>query len=106
MTISKKLYGGFSASLLITVVIGLVSMRNLGNLGNSLTDVATNKSRNLYLTGDVNNLTSDILGSARGINARAHMNDAKEIARLRGVIETESARVLKEGGEFAETASP
>ncbi|WP_263376062.1 HAMP domain-containing methyl-accepting chemotaxis protein [Granulicella aggregans] len=107
MTISKKLYAGFGASLVITIAIGLVSMRNLGTLGDSLTDVATNKARNLYLAGDVNNLTSDILGSARGINARAHMNDAKEIARLRGVIETESARVLKEGGEFvANAASP
>jgi len=105
MTISKKLYAGFGASLVITVAIGVVSMRNLGTLGDSLTDVATNKARNLYLAGDVNNLTSDILGSARGINARAHMNDAKEIARLRGVVETESARVLKEGGEFVENAA-
>jgi methyl-accepting chemotaxis protein/methyl-accepting chemotaxis protein-1 (serine sensor receptor) len=105
MTISKKLYAGFSASLFITVAIGLVSMRNLGVLGDSLTDVATNKARNLYLSGDINNLTSDILGSTRGINARAHMNDAKEIERLRGVIQAESARVLTEGEEFVKTAS-
>lgn len=100
MTISKKLYTGFSAALFISLVIGLFSMHNLSTLGEMTTTLATTKARNLYLAGDINNLTSDILGSCLGMNLRAHMNDPSEIDRLHEVATTELARLNKDSEEL------
>jgi methyl-accepting chemotaxis protein/methyl-accepting chemotaxis protein-1 (serine sensor receptor) len=100
MTISKKLYLGFGVASLISLIMGLVSMRNLSVLGEKTTRLATTKARNLYLSGDVNNLSSDILGSGRGMNLRAHMNDPSEVNRLHEVAVTEIDRMKKEAEEF------
>jgi len=107
MTISKKLYLGFGVALIISLVMGLVSMYNLSTLGEKTTNLATTKSRNLYLSGDINNLSSDILGSGRGMNLRGHMNDPAEINRLHEVAVTELDRMKKEAEELqTSTASP
>jgi methyl-accepting chemotaxis protein/methyl-accepting chemotaxis protein-1 (serine sensor receptor) len=100
MTISKKLYLGFGIALFISLVMGLVSMRNLSVLGDKTTVLATTKARNLYLSGDINNLSSDILGSGRGMNLRAHMNDASEMNRLHEVAVTELDKLKKEAEEL------
>jgi len=105
MTISKKLYLGFGVALFISLVMGLVSMYNLSNLGEKTTQLATTKARNLYLSGDINNLSSDILGSGRGMNLRAHMNDATEMNRLHEVAVTEIDKMKKEADEFHSTTS-
>lgn len=102
MTIGRKLYLGFGTALLLTVLLGMAAIRNLIVLGGVVTEATETKARTVYLAGDVNNLTSDILGSIRGINQHAHMNDAKEMQRLYHVARTELDRVRAEGGEFAE----
>jgi len=100
MTISKKLYLGFGIALFISLVMGLTAMRNLSVLGEKTTNLATTKARNLYLSGDINNLSSDILGSGRGMNLRAHMNDAAEMDRLHELALTEIDRMKKEAEEL------
>jgi methyl-accepting chemotaxis protein/methyl-accepting chemotaxis protein-1 (serine sensor receptor) len=107
MTIGRKLYLGFGTALLITVLLGAAAIRNLIVLGGVVTEATQTKSRTIYLAGDVNNLTSDILGSIRGINQHARMTDMKETERLYKVAKTELERVRNEGSEFAEkTAGP
>jgi methyl-accepting chemotaxis protein/methyl-accepting chemotaxis protein-1 (serine sensor receptor) len=107
MTIAKKLYTGFGAALLISLLMGIVALRNLSNLGENVTHLANVSARCLYLSGDINNLSSDILGSARGMNLHAHMNDTEQVAHLHEVATTELDRMKKEAEEFAGlTSSP
>jgi len=107
MTISTKLYAGFGVALFISLFMGIVSMYNLSTLGEKTTNLAVTKARHLYLAGDINNLTSDVLGSARGMNLRAHMNEPSEVNRLHGVAVTELDRVKKDTAEFqAATSRP
>lgn len=100
MTLGKKLYTGCGAALLITIVMGCVSMYDLGAMGDRVINLGQVKARNLYLAGDVDNLTTDILGSARGMNLRAHMNEPAEAEKRYETVKTEVARVRKEGDEF------
>ena len=107
MTISKKLYVGFGVALSISLVMGVLSMRNLGILGEKTRHLAITSARCLFLTGDVNKLTSDILASMRGMNLSAHMNDPAESEGLFKVAKDEIAKVEQESKEFKEaTAIP
>jgi len=105
MTISKKLYLGFAAALFITLVIGTVSIRNLSVLGDQMTNIGTVKTRSLYLTGDIDNLTSDILGATRGINLNAHRNNQESVRKDFEQAQTETERTQKEATEFVSHAS-
>jgi methyl-accepting chemotaxis protein/methyl-accepting chemotaxis protein-1 (serine sensor receptor) len=105
MTIGKKLYTGFGAALLISMLMGIVALRNLSNLGETVTHLSTISARSLYLSGDINNLSSDILGSVRGMNLRAHMNDTSEVNRLHDTAVTETDRMKKEAEEFQATTT-
>lgn len=100
MTLGKKLYIGCGAALLITVITGIVAIYNLGVLGDYIIDLGQKKAHNLYLACDVNNLTTGVLGSARGMNLRAHMNEPQEEEKLYRLIQTENERMKKEGLEF------
>ena len=103
MTIAKKLYVGFGAALLISMIMGGVSIYNLNNLGNELMILGTTKTHLLYLASDVNNSTTDMLGAVRGMNLRAHMNEPEETRKLYELTKTDSARLRKEAGEFVQT---
>lgn len=105
MTVGKKLYTGFSASILITLVMGLVGIRNLGTLGEALTKFTVVTARNLYLAGDVNALSSNMLSSVLGMNLRAHMNQAQESRRLFESAKQTSERLKKEAEEFTRKTS-
>jgi hypothetical protein len=105
MTISKKLYLGFGIALFISLVMGLTSMYNLSILGEKTTTFATHKVHNLYISGDINNLSSDILGSGRGMNLRTHINDAAEVNRLHELALTEIDKMKKEAEEFHASTS-
>ena len=100
MTLGKKLYTGCGAALFITVVMGFVSIYNLGAMGDHVINLGQGKSRLLYLAGDVDNLTTDILSSARGMNLRAHMNQPQEAEKRYELAKQEIDRVRKEGDEF------
>jgi methyl-accepting chemotaxis protein len=104
MTIGKKLYAGFGAAVLISLVMGIVAVYNLDSLGDKLKESATVRSHNLYLAGDVNNLTSDILAGIRGINLRAHIKDTAEVQKNYGLVQDDLERIRKQGEEFKSAA--
>jgi methyl-accepting chemotaxis protein/methyl-accepting chemotaxis protein-1 (serine sensor receptor) len=104
MTIGKKLYAGFGAALLISLVMGIVAVYNLDSLGDKLKESATVRSHNLYLAGDVNNLTSDMLANIRGLNLRAHVKDTAEVQRNYGLVQDDIEQIRKAGEEFRSSA--
>ena len=105
MTIGKKLYTGFGVAVLITLVMGIVSIYNLDSLGDKLKETAVVRAHNLYLAGDVNNLSNDILASTRAINLRTHMKDQQNIQKFYSQTEEDIDRVKKEGQEFVSSTS-
>ena len=100
MTIGKKLYVGFGAALLISLVMGVVAVYNLDALGDKLKESATVRSHNLYLSGDIDTLTSDLLANVRGINLRAHMKDTQTVQKDYGQAQDDIDRIKKEGDEL------
>jgi methyl-accepting chemotaxis protein/methyl-accepting chemotaxis protein-1 (serine sensor receptor) len=105
MTISQKLYGGFSVALFIGLVMGIVSMRNLSVLGEKTTHLSTVSAQCLFLTGDINTLTADMLGSMRGMNLHGHMNDPAGVERLYTVAKNDLSKVEQEAEEFDKTTA-
>jgi len=105
MTIARKLYTGFGIALCISLLMGIVSIRNLSILGENITHLSTVSARCLFLAGDIDNVTSDILGSARGMNLRAHMNEPAEVIRLHALSVTELETTKREAEEFTTLTS-
>jgi methyl-accepting chemotaxis protein len=62
MTISKKLFASFGASLALTLMMGGLAVRNVGTLGESVEELGQHSATVLYESGDVNTMTSDLLG--------------------------------------------
>lgn len=102
MTISKKLFSGFGALLAIILLIGGIAVRNIGNLGDSMSLLGHHYVHALALTGDINYLTSDMLATSRGILIRGHMKDLEKAKEYNGHFEEDVDRVRKEATEFAE----
>jgi methyl-accepting chemotaxis protein/methyl-accepting chemotaxis protein-1 (serine sensor receptor) len=100
MTVGKKLYTAFGAAILITIVMGLVAIHNLNDVGDSLVRISTVTSRNLYLAGDVNATSTDMVRMSSGMNLRAHMNDLQQMQEFHSKIKTDSEKILKDGDEF------
>lgn len=100
MTISKKLYVGFGATLALTLIIGIMAVFNLDSVGDHLTDLGNRQVTLLYLAGDINNLSSDILGSARGMNLRAHMSDQEAMRKDYETAKSDAGRMKDDANEF------
>lgn len=105
MTIGKKLYSGFGAALLISIIMGTMSIYNLSTLGDQMTHMGRIRANNLYLAGDVNNLTTDMLGATRGMNLRAHMNEPENTQKMYELVKAESTSLRKEGEEFIQAST-
>jgi methyl-accepting chemotaxis protein/methyl-accepting chemotaxis protein-1 (serine sensor receptor) len=105
MTISKKLYLGFGIALFISLVMGFTAMYNLSKLGEKTTHLSTISAQCLFLTGDVNNLSSDMLGSMRGMNLHGHMNDPAGVERLYTVAKNDLSQIEKEAKEVSATST-
>jgi methyl-accepting chemotaxis protein len=101
MTVGKKLYLGFGAALVITLVMGIVSLFNLSTLGESIDNLANISSRNLYLAGDLNDSTTDYLARVRGMNLRAHMNNPDKVREMYEESQKAAERIRKDAEEFA-----
>ncbi|MBB5059142.1 methyl-accepting chemotaxis protein/methyl-accepting chemotaxis protein-1 (serine sensor receptor) [Granulicella aggregans] len=104
MTIGKKLYAGFGAAVLISLLMGIVAVYNLDSLGDKLKESAMVRSHNLYLSGDVNNTSTDILASIRGLNLRAHIKDMSEVQKNYGLLQDDLEHIRKQGEEFKSAA--
>ena len=104
MTISKKLYMGFSAALLITLVMGAVSMRNVGSLGDSVSMLTNRTSRCLYLTGMIDNYASDALAQVRGELLMAHLHKGDKVEAAYKAATDDLNLIQKYNNEFLATS--
>ncbi len=104
MTISKKLYGSFGAAVAITLVMGVVAISNIGKLGEDVDGLGHRSARCLYLTGDVNNLTSDLLAQLRGMLLRGHMHEMDKVNVRYSSALADIERLRKENAEYMGTA--
>ena len=100
MTIGKKLYTGLAAMLLITLMMGVIAMRNVSRLGSDVEGIANISARNLYLAGEVSTLTSDVLASVRGTLLRAHMNDSEQARKYSVLAGQDIVQIRKANGEL------
>ena len=96
MTISKKLFAGCGALSLIALVMGGVGIRNVTSLGDEVQDLGHHYVHNLYLTGDIDNLTTDMVSLTRGALLRAYLGYAETARRYHDKFDVENARVKQE----------
>ena len=71
MTIGKKLFGSFGASLLLTMIVGGTALWLISSLGTSLNKMANNTARKQFLAAQIDMGESDMLAAERGILLRA-----------------------------------
>jgi methyl-accepting chemotaxis protein len=103
MTISRKLYIGFGISLLISFVMGMISMYNVSSLGDRLTDIGGRQAQLLYLAGDISRLTADLSAALRDMSLSAHANDVDGVHTSYETARGDVNRLKKDGTEFVET---
>jgi methyl-accepting chemotaxis protein len=75
MTIGKKLFGSFGASLLLTLIVGGTSMWLISSLGASLNKTVNVSARKQLLAAQIDTNESDMLSAERGILIRAMLKD-------------------------------
>ncbi len=105
MTIGKKLYLGFGAALVITLIMGITAIRNINALGTSIDALAHISARNLFLAGEINNLTSDFLAAQRGMLLRAHANDKERARKMYDHALEDAAALKKDDAEFIQRST-
>jgi methyl-accepting chemotaxis protein len=107
MTIEKKLLAGFGALLFVTIFLGIAAIRSIGNLGNNLDQMGHERAHLLYLTGDANKTTTDMLATMRGILARGYMKDYSKMQTYHEHFGVDVEKLRAEVGEIASsTKSP
>lgn len=67
MTIGKKLFGSFGASLALTLVVGGTALWLISSLGASLNKIANVTARKQFLAAEIDGSQSDMLAAERGI---------------------------------------
>ena len=107
MTIGKKLFSSFGAAIAITLVMGVVAISNTGKLGENVDELGHRSAHCLYLAGNVDNLTTDVLGQTRAMLLHAHIHEPDQVTRSHDTILGELEKVKKENSDFMEsTTSP
>ena len=101
MTIGKKLFLSCGAALALTVAIAVVAFLAIGSLGNSVDNLASVQVRKVYLAGDLDNATSDMLAAERGILVRAYMKDPATMAKYNQDFNDAATRFQKALDELA-----
>ena len=75
MTIGKKLFASFGAALALTLAIGGVAISAVGSINGRVENIVQKTARKLFIAGDINTVTSDMVAGERGTLLRAYMND-------------------------------
>jgi methyl-accepting chemotaxis protein/methyl-accepting chemotaxis protein-1 (serine sensor receptor) len=104
MTIGKKLYLAFGAALLLTLLVSFVSWSSTSTLGASIDRLTKVNAKKLYLSGEVNTTTSDMVAEERGILIRSSRNDQAAMEKYNQEFHASSARLKKSLDEFASLA--
>jgi methyl-accepting chemotaxis protein len=105
MTIQKKLSAGFGALLGTTLIIGCVAIRNVGTLGAGIDMLGHKTGHLVYVAGDVNNLTSDMLAQDRGILLRGFLKDPAGMQQAKEQYAKDMDKITSETNEVIQNTS-
>ncbi len=105
MTIGKKLYMGSGSALVITLIMGIAAIRNISALGAAIDGLVHISARNLFLSGEVDNLTSDFLATQRGMLVHANANDKEGARKLYDHALEDAATLKKDDTEFIQRST-
>jgi methyl-accepting chemotaxis protein len=105
MTIQKKLSAGFGALLGTTLIIGCVAIRNVGTLGAGIDMLGHKTGHLVYVAGDVNNLTSDMLAQDRGILLRGFLKDPAGMQQAKEQYAKDMDKTTSETNEVIQNTS-
>lgn len=108
MTIGKKLHLAFGAALSLTLLVSFVSWYSTETLGASIDKITKVNARKLYLSGQVNTATSDMVAEERGILIRSVRKEQSAVEKNNQDFHASSAILKKSLDEYvtlAETES-
>ena len=100
MTIGKKLFGSFAASIALTLIVGGTSLWLISSLGASLKKTVNSTARKQLLAADIDMGESDMLAAERGILLRAMMKDAVLVARYNQDFQSATTRMKSDIDEM------
>ena len=100
MTIGRKLFIGFGASLLLTLIMGFLGLSNINNLGGVNNQLVNVTARKRFLASDMNTAMTTILAAERGILVRAIMEDKATMEQYNRDFQTSMVQTKKELEEF------
>ena len=81
ITIGKKLFGSFGASVLLTIIVGGTAIWLINGLGTSLNKLANVTARKQLLAAQIDTNESDMLAAERGILLRALTKETALVAQ-------------------------
>ena len=82
VTIGRKLFIGCGAMLAITLIVGVIAIRNVGKLGEGIEMLGGHYNRTSFLAGEIQNLTTDMVSTSRGVLLRGHLKDVARASKL------------------------
>jgi methyl-accepting chemotaxis protein/methyl-accepting chemotaxis protein-1 (serine sensor receptor) len=100
MTIGKKLFAGCGALLAITLLVGGIAIRNVGNLGSDVMMLGDHYIHILYVAGDLHSHTEELVSISRGVLLRGHLHDPSRVAQLREKYEEQAGIIKQEASEI------
>ncbi len=101
MTIGKKLFGGFGAALLLTIVVGVTAFWTVGSLGTSINKLVNVNAQKRYLASQIDMNESDMVAAERGILARAYMKDSAAVSQYNQDFQSSYAQWKKSMDAFS-----
>ncbi len=102
MTIGKKLYTSFSIAVAIALIACGMGLFNVGRLGDAVDGLSTRVTKCLYLTGMIDNLSSDVLAQVRGELLMAHLHNADGVELAYKTAMEDLDTIKKDNDEFIE----
>ena len=100
ISVGKKLFASFGAALALTLGVSFTSLEAIGSLGASIDKLIKVNARKLYLAGEINTVTSDIVAEERGILLRAQMKDPATMEKYNQAFRASTTRLKQRLDEF------
>lgn len=91
---------GSGAASAVTLVIGLTAWTSISTLGKRVQKIGDVQAKKLYLTGEINAVTSDIVAEERGIALRTFRKDSAGITKYDRDFEQSFGLLKKSVDEF------
>jgi methyl-accepting chemotaxis protein/methyl-accepting chemotaxis protein-1 (serine sensor receptor) len=100
MTIGKKLFGGFGASLVLTLIVGGTAIWTISSLGNSIHKVVDVDAKTQHLAVRMSVNVSEVKSTERAILARVLMKDIAAAIQYDRDLQSDYAQWKKNIDEF------